>query len=100
MKSIQEISVFYDDLVKHGKDPIYYGKNVTAGDANAILMRWKAVHGRVTLINDFTGSARSADEFIKVEETPSNDYRVVFGDLTIEKVTAEQLKEMERAAHQ
>ena len=100
MKSIQEISVFYDDLVKHGKDPIYYGKNVTAGDANAILMRWKAVHGRFTLINDFTGSARSADEFIKVEETPSNDYRVVFGDLTIEKVTAEQLKEMERAAHQ
>jgi len=66
-------SSFYNKLVLEHKDPAYYGKLVTAGDANAILMRWK---------------------------TADDTYRVIFGDLSAENVTAEKLKEMERAAQQ
>ncbi len=64
---------FYNELAQGGKDPAYYGKDVTAGDADAVLMRWK--------ISDDT-------------------YRVIFGDLTAENVTAEQLRQMEQAAQQ
>ncbi len=64
---------FYNKLVLEGKDPVYYGEDVNAGDANSVLMRWK--------ISDDT-------------------YRVIYGDLSAENVTAEKLKEMERAAQQ
>jgi outer membrane lipoprotein-sorting protein len=102
--SIREISVFYDNMVQRDKDPVYYGKDVTANDANMILMRWKAIHGRVSFqvffSSDFTGAAKSADEILKVEEIPSDDYRVLFGDLHVEDMTAEKLKEIEQAANQ
>ncbi len=65
--------IFYQKLLQDGNDPAYYGKDVTPGDANAVLMRWK--------ISDDT-------------------YRVIFGDLSVENVSAEQLKEMEQAAQQ
>jgi len=61
---------FYNKLVLEDKDPVYYGGDVNAGDANAVLMRWK--------VTDDT-------------------YRVIFGDLTIENISAEELKEMEQA---
>jgi hypothetical protein len=65
--------LFYNKLVQDGNDPNYYGKDVTAGDANAVLMTWKI----------------------------SNDtYRVIYGDLSIENVSAEQLKEMEQPTKQ
>jgi outer membrane lipoprotein-sorting protein len=96
MTSVQEISVFYDDLVQRGKDPIYYGKDVTANDANMILMRWKAIHGSFTFFTDFTGSAQSADEFITFKETPSDDYQVIFGDLNTKYVSAKELSELEK----
>ena len=104
MASIREISVFYDNMLARDKDPVYYGKDVTANDANMILMRWKAIHGRVSFqvffSRDFSGTAKSADEILKVEEIPSDDYRVLFGDLHVEDVTEERLKEMEQAAQQ
>ena len=65
--------LFYTKLGQDGKDPAYYGKDVKAGDANAVLMRWK--------ISDGT-------------------YRVIYGDLSAENITAEKLKEMEQAAQQ
>jgi len=61
---------FYMKLAQDGNQPAYYGKDVKAGDANAVLMRWK--------VTDDT-------------------YRVIFGNLTIENVGAEKLKEMEQA---
>ena len=104
MASIREISVFYDNLVQKDKDPVYYGKDVTANDANMILMRWKAIHGRVSFFVGFSsdpeGKNKSSDEILKVEEIPSDDYRVLFGDLHVEDMTAEKLKEIEQAAHQ
>jgi len=63
--------LFYNKLMQDGKAPEYYGKDVKAGDANAVLMSWK--------ISDGT-------------------YRVIYGDLSAENVTAEKLKEMEQAA--
>jgi outer membrane lipoprotein-sorting protein len=64
---------FYTKLAQDGNDPAYFGKDVTPGDANAVLMRWKV----------------------------SDDaYRVIYGDLTVENVSAEQLKEMEQPAQQ
>lgn len=60
---------FYMKLAQDGNQPAYYGKDVKAGDANAVLMRW-----RISF----------------------DTYRVIFGDLTAENVSAEQLNEMEQ----
>ena len=73
MMKVQAPVLFYSKLGQDGKDPAYYGKDVNASDANTVLMRWK--------ISDDT-------------------YRVIYGDLSAENVTAEKLKEMEQAAHQ
>lgn len=64
---------FYTKLAQNGNHPVYYGKNVSYGDANVVLMRWKISEGK---------------------------YRVIYGDLTAEDVNAEQLKEMEQPANQ
>jgi hypothetical protein len=71
MVKFQAPVLFYAKLTHDGNDPAYYGKDVTAGDANAVLMNWK--------ISDGT-------------------YRVIYGDLSAENVTAEKLKQMEEAA--
>lgn len=71
MLKVQAPVLFYIKLGQDGNDPAYYGKDVNAGDANTVLMRWK--------ISDGT-------------------YRVIYGDLSAENVTAEKLKEMEGAA--
>jgi hypothetical protein len=63
--------LFYTKLMQDGKDPAYYGKDVKAGDANTVLMQWKVSEGT---------------------------YRVIYGDLSAENVTAEKLKQMEQAA--
>jgi hypothetical protein len=70
---LQGPSMFYAQLAQQGKDPAYYGKDVKAGDANSVLMRWKISEGT---------------------------YRVIYGDLSAENVTAEKLSEMEKAAQQ
>ena len=66
---VQGACLFYAELVTDNKEPAYYGDLVTADDADTVLMRWK--------VND-------------------GQYRVIFGDLTIENITAEQLAELER----
>jgi hypothetical protein len=53
-----------------GKDPVYYGKTVTPKDADKVLLRWK--------LSD-------------------KEYRVIFGDLHAETVSAEKLAELEKA---
>jgi hypothetical protein len=61
---------FYYWLQTDKKDPAYYGKTVTPKDADKVLMRWK--------VSD-------------------NEYRVIFGDLHAETVSAEKLAELEKA---
>jgi outer membrane lipoprotein-sorting protein len=68
LMNIQMVCVFYAQLVQEDKDPAYYGDKVTTEFPHAVLMRW-----------------RTADD----------QYRVIFGDLTIEDVTAQELAELE-----
>ncbi len=73
MMVLQTPYMFYNQLVQDNKDPAYYGETVTADDANAVLMRWK--------VSD-------------------NEYRVIFGDLTAENVSADRLSELENPSSQ
>jgi outer membrane lipoprotein-sorting protein len=66
--TVQSTCAFYGELERDNKDPAYYGGRVTSNDVNAVLMRWK--------ISD-------------------NQYRVIFGNLTSENVSSEQLAELE-----
>jgi outer membrane lipoprotein-sorting protein len=68
MMPLQMLGGFYMTLVQEQKDPAYYGKTVTPGDAGQVLLRWK---------------------------TADNEYRVLFGDLHGATVTAEKLAELE-----
>ncbi|MHC4315914.1 MAG: zf-HC2 domain-containing protein, partial [Planctomycetota bacterium] len=70
MQPIQSIGLFYMTLVADGNDPAYYGDKVTPEFPHAVLMRWKA---------------------------EDDNYRVIFGDLTVEDVTADELAELEAA---
>ena len=60
---------FYIELVKEKKEPVYHGNIVTPEDSDQVLMRWK--------VSD-------------------NQYRVIFGNLHAETVTAETLAELEK----
>jgi len=66
---VRGFASFYRLLVDDKKDPEYYGPFVTPKDADKVLMRWK--------VSD-------------------NEYRVIFGDLHAETVTAEKLTELEK----
>jgi hypothetical protein len=55
-------------LTMQKAEPKYYGDTVTPGDADKVLVRWK---------------------------TPEGQYRVIYGDLHTEEVTAERLAELE-----
>jgi hypothetical protein len=67
---VDMVGRMYMILEKDGKDPAYYGDKVTADHPDAVLFRWK--------IDD-------------------NTYRVVFGDLRTEEISAEELMELELA---
>jgi len=69
MQPIQSLGMFYMTLVQDKKEPAYYGQSVDPNDADAVLMRWKV---------------------------SENQYRVIYGDLTAEDVTAEELAELEK----
>ena len=66
---IRGSAMFYSRLQSDEKEPAYYGKTVTSKDSDKVLMRWKVDDGQ---------------------------YRVIFGDLGIKTVTAEELAELER----
>ena len=68
MQPIQSPGWFYMMLVTDKKEPAYHGQSVTPDDADAVLMRWK--------ISD-------------------DEYRVIFGDLSVGNVTAEELAALE-----
>jgi len=69
MMPIQGAGMFYMLLTQEKKDPAYYGNVVTPQDADKVLMRWK--------LSD-------------------NQYRVLFGSLHAETVSAETLAELEK----
>ncbi|MHC4618327.1 MAG: hypothetical protein ACYTEQ_11310 [Planctomycetota bacterium] len=65
---LQSPGFFYMTLVQDKKDPAYYGESVGPDDADAVLLRWKVAE---------------------------DQYRVIYGDLTAENVSAEQLAQLE-----
>jgi len=67
--SIMGPAFFYETLVEDKKDPAYYGETVGPDDTNKVLLRWKLDVGQ---------------------------YRVIFGDLSIKNVTAEELAKLEK----
>jgi outer membrane lipoprotein-sorting protein len=69
MMPIQGAGMFYMMLTQEKKDPAYYGNLVTPQDADKVLLRWK--------VSD-------------------NQYRVIFGSLHAETVSAEVLAELEK----
>jgi outer membrane lipoprotein-sorting protein len=73
MRPVQSLGMFYMTLVQDKKDPAYYGELVGPDDADAVLLRWK--------VSD-------------------DQYRVIFGDLTAENVSAERLAELEKLPSQ
>ncbi|MHC4397005.1 MAG: LolA family protein [Planctomycetota bacterium] len=70
MQPVQSLGMFYMTLVQDKKEPVYYGESVGPGDADMVLLRWK--------ISD-------------------DQYRVIFGDLSADDVTAEELAELEKS---
>ena len=68
LMKIDRVGMMYTTLEKDGKDPAYYGDKVSAESPDAVLFRWK---------------------------TGDDTYRVVFGDLSTEDVSAEKLAELE-----
>ncbi len=62
-------SAFYGKLIRENKDVAYYGDKVTVEDSGKVLMRWNI-----------------SDE----------QYRVVFGNLTVKNVSAEGLAGLEK----
>jgi hypothetical protein len=54
----------YEHLVQRGEDVVYYGDSVDPEDSNAVLMQWKVSDGK---------------------------YKVLFGDLRVREVSAEEL---------
>jgi len=65
---IQATCRFYAKLIEDDKDVVYYGEKITPEDSDMVLLRWKV---------------------------SGNEYRVIFGDLSAENVSAEQLAELE-----
>jgi outer membrane lipoprotein-sorting protein len=59
---------YFGELEAEGKEPVYRGATVTAADSDKVLLRWKLDDGR---------------------------YRVIFGDLRIEDVSAGRMAELE-----
>ena len=66
---VQATGMFYTNLGQQDKNPAYYGDRVSPGEKAQVLMRWK--------VSDF-------------------DYRVIFGDLTVETVPFETLVQLEK----
>jgi len=66
---IQSLGMFYMTLVQDKNEPAYYGESVSPGDGDKVLMRWK--------VSD-------------------NEYRIIFGDLSVGNATAEKLANLEQ----
>jgi len=70
IKQVLAVGTFYSTLTSDNKAPAYYGDVVTPDDVDQVLMRWK------------------------VSDT---EYRVIFGNLHAETVSADVLAELEKA---
>ncbi len=63
-----KVSGLYENLVRQGRQVVYYDKPAEAADSNTVLMHWKL---------------------------PDGDYGVIFGDLSTRTISAEELVELQ-----
>ena len=68
---LQSPGFFYMTLVQEKKEPVYHGQTVGPEDADAVLLRWKIA---------------------------DNEYRIIFGDLSVGDATADELIDLEKSA--
>jgi outer membrane lipoprotein-sorting protein len=71
--TVQGACMYYATLVQDQKDPDYHGDLAKPGDAHKVLVRWKV---------------------------SASEYRVIYGDLRAETVSAERLEELEKTLPQ
>lgn len=71
LMKVDMVGMMYTALERDGKDPAYYGDRVSAESPQAVLFRWK--------IDDHT-------------------YRIVFGNLRVEDVSADTLIQLEASS--
>jgi hypothetical protein len=69
LMKIQQSCIFFDELQREGRDPVYNGDRVDRADYDEILLRWRLDDGR---------------------------YRVYYGDLRSEDVSGARLAELEK----
>ena len=68
LASITGLSIITAETLEEAEEIAYYGDKVVFGEGDKVLMRWKV---------------------------SENEYRVIFGDLTTENISSEQLAELE-----
>jgi len=62
------MSKFYEYLVEHGKDAVYYGDSIDREDSNAVLMHWKLSDDKyMVILGDLREREVSAEELIKLQ---------------------------------
>ena len=66
---VMALGLLYRSLTEENKEPVYYGQTVGPDDSDKMLLRWKLDDGQ---------------------------YRVIFGDLNVKTVTADELAELEK----
>lgn len=71
--AIQGVCMFYGQLMNEDRDVAYYGDQVSAEFPHAVLWRWKG----------------------GTDESGSDTYRVILGDLTVRDATAAELEALE-----
>ena len=65
---LEESPVFYESLVRQGKEAVYYGDDIGAPDGNSVLVHWRLEDGSYKVIfTDLSTRAVSADELIKLQ---------------------------------
>ena len=58
----------YNELVNTGKEAVYYGENLAPANNDALLMQWKLDDGKYMVIfNDLRVKAVDAEELIKLQ---------------------------------
>ena len=63
-----DMSSLYEDLVRQGKDVVYYGDSIDSKDSSAVLIQWKLDNGRYSIIlGDLSVKTVNAEELIKLQ---------------------------------
>ena len=64
----QDKDLFYESLVRQGKEVVYYGDSIDTSDVNSVLMHWKLEDGSYKVVFvDLSTRVVNADELVKLQ---------------------------------